>query len=293
LAASPMDTFGGVILISVVSCGLVIALIFHIFGTSRVARPKAHVCDRVVGLGTLQALYCVFEAAFPDAFIEAFVLNHIGGKAQNRGNCAGAKHDAQRPSEPVQDEGSTWLTLSRCSLKLGREMLQHVVPGIFGGVGKDAANLRRFQGTFHVLLAALINTDTGDKDIVDDGKAALAADPVAVSRADTDIVEDSGLVEKHAARVDGACKRHLLGVEKLEARLVLDIGGMISQDVSDGVGGKEDFGIGAKLVNCHKGVVHFNRTRPADSKKRPEESKCVLLRLVGKSVISAQSQDGD
>jgi hypothetical protein len=62
-----------------------------------------------------------------------------------------------------------------------------------------------------------VDARAGHQDIVDNGEAALAADPAAVPGQDAGIVEHRGLVQAHAPTVDGACKRHLFRVEIVKA----------------------------------------------------------------------------
>jgi hypothetical protein len=72
------------------------------------------------------------------------------------------------------------------------------------------------QRTF-TLFAMTINASACNQHIVDNGETAFAADPAAVTRPDTGIVQDGCFVEEDAARVDEAGEWNLLGVEKVKA----------------------------------------------------------------------------
>ena len=53
------------------------------------------------------------------------------------------------------------------------------------------------------LHAIAVDTDAADQDIVNNRKAALASDPVALAIAQTTVRQDCSLVEAHAAVVLG------------------------------------------------------------------------------------------
>lgn len=65
------------------------------------------------------------------------------------------------------------------------------------------------------LHAVSVDTDAADQDIVDDGEAALAADPVAATVLQATVGQDGGLVEADAAAVLGLGQGQLLGMEEL------------------------------------------------------------------------------
>ena len=83
--------------------------------------------------------------------------------------------------------------------------------------------------------APSIDAGTGDEHVVDDGEDTLTTDPTAMLILDATVRQHGGLVELDASSVYVAGKRHLVGMEILEARLAHDVLGLIAQDVGDGV----------------------------------------------------------
>lgn len=90
------------------------------------------------------------------------------------------------------------------------------------------------EHTFTLLIAP-VNADACYKNVMHHGKAALAADPAAISGPNTSIVEDGSFVQEHAPVVDVTCKRDLVGVKVVEAGLILDVSRVVAENVSDGV----------------------------------------------------------
>jgi hypothetical protein len=71
--------------------------------------------------------------------------------------------------------------------------------------------------------------------IVDDGEAALAADPVPLAILQTAVRQDSSLVEAHSSAVLCLCDGQFLWVKELPYRAVDDLVRGMTEDVNDGV----------------------------------------------------------
>lgn len=112
-----------------------------VFFRPRIAEPKAEVCDRVVGLGTLQTPHSVCQTIVCNAFIKALVLQLVRAQPKNLCNGIGRKHDGQGSGESVEDESGPRLSFDWRHLELGREMFQHVVTGIPRRTREDASDL--------------------------------------------------------------------------------------------------------------------------------------------------------
>jgi hypothetical protein len=64
--------------------------------------------------------------------------------------------------------------------------------------------------------APVVHARARHQDIVDNGEAALAVDPVPIAVEDARVVEDGCLVEQHAAAVYRPGERHLLRVKEVK-----------------------------------------------------------------------------
>ena len=67
------------------------------------------------------------------------------------------------------------------------------------------------------LLALEVDARAGDQDIVNDGKAALAAHPAAVLGPNAGIVQDCGLVQQDSPAVDRSGEGDLVRMEVVKA----------------------------------------------------------------------------
>ena len=74
----------------------------------------------------------------------------------------------------------------------------------------------------------MVDAGTRNEDIVSDREDALAANPSSISASDPGVMENSCLFQLHAAIVNVASKRHLNGMEVVEARFACDFIGTIA-----------------------------------------------------------------
>jgi hypothetical protein len=88
--------------------------------------------------------------------------------------------------------------------------------------------------------AVAIDGNAADHDIVDDGEAALAADPIALAVPDATVGQHGGLVEPHASTMELLCDRDLLGMEEVPAGPIDDLIRGVAEDVDNRVGRVED-----------------------------------------------------
>jgi hypothetical protein len=65
------------------------------------------------------------------------------------------------------------------------------------------------------LHAVPVNTGADDHDIVNDRKAALAANPIALAVLEATVGQNSGFVESHSTAVLRLGQREFLGMEEL------------------------------------------------------------------------------
>ena len=98
--------------------------------------------------------------------------------------------------------------------------------------------------------ATAIDGGAADHDIVHDGEAALATDPVALAVPDAAVGQDGGLVEVDAATMELLGEGDLVGVEEVPAGLVDDLVRGMAEDVDDGVGRVENVGILGEICTC-------------------------------------------
>jgi hypothetical protein len=80
-------------------------------------------------------------------------------------------------------------------------------------------------------------------DIVDDGEAALATDPVALAILDAAVRQYGSLVEPYASIMELLCNRYLIGMEKIPDRTVDNLVGSMAENVNNGVGCIENVGM--------------------------------------------------
>lgn len=95
------------------------------------------------------------------------------------------------------------------------------------------------------LAAHAVSVDTGaaDHDVVNNRKAALAANVVPLAVSDASVGQDGSLVKLHASTVLCFGEWNLSWVEPLPARPVDDLIGRVAQDVDDRVRRIENAGI--------------------------------------------------
>jgi len=89
-----------------------------------------------------------------------------------------------------------------------------------------------------------VDTRTNNHDIVNDGKTALATDPLRLSVLYPTVCEDSRLVQGDTLLLELAGEGQVFGGEEVPRRAVDDFIGSVAEDVDDGVGRIED----ARLV---------------------------------------------
>jgi hypothetical protein len=92
-----------------------------------------------------------------------------------------------------------------------------------------------------------IDRGAADHDIVDNGEAALASDPVALAILDTTVRQDGSLVEPHSSTVELLCYRDLVGMKEVPARAVDHLIWSVAEDVDNRIGRVEDMCILGKV----------------------------------------------
>jgi len=93
------------------------------------------------------------------------------------------------------------------------------------------------------LHALAINAGAANEHVVDDGEAAFAADPVALTVPQATVGQDGSLVESDAAAVLLSRQWELFGMEELPHGPVDDLIRRMTEDVDNRVGRVQDVGI--------------------------------------------------
>jgi hypothetical protein len=83
------------------------------------------------------------------------------------------------------------------------------------------------------LHAVPVNTGTANHDIVDNGEAALAADPVALTVLQTTVGQDGGFVKADSSAVLRFCQRQFFGMEEVPYRPVDNLIGCVAENVNN------------------------------------------------------------
>ena len=89
----------------------------------------------------------------------------------------------------------------------------------------------------------VVERSAGHHDVVDDSEDALAAHVGAVLAFQVAIRQHGGAVQADGAPVHPRCEGGFVRVEVLEARLALDLTGLVAQHVADRLGGVEDVSV--------------------------------------------------
>lgn len=90
------------------------------------------------------------------------------------------------------------------------------------------------------VYAPLVDTCAHHHHVVNDGEAALAANPLSLGILHAAVRQHGRLVLRHSLSVEFADVRELLFVEELPCRTIDDIIGGVAEDVDDGVGSVEN-----------------------------------------------------
>lgn len=100
-------------------------------------------------------------------------------------------------------------------------------------------------GVEHTFAAqsSLVDASTRDHDIVHDGKAAFAANPVALLVSDATVRQHSGLVGRDLPAVNPLRQRQFVGMKEVPGRQIDELVRRPTQNVDDRVGCVEGDGL--------------------------------------------------
>lgn len=232
----------------------------------RVSKPKAEIGDGLVLLGPLEAVNGGCQAILLYAVVKGSVQELIRPQSQNAGDRRGGKHDGQVSCEAVEHKCRAGLAFCWRHLEFGRQMLQHVVPGVPWRARKQSSYLggsfgsswgydqycpgpRVSNGDKLTLAVGPPAVDAGARHqhIVDNREAALAVHPPPVPRENLHIMKHGSLVEPDTSAVDRAGELDLGWVEVVKRGLVQNLGRLIAEDVDNRLRGKQDVGIGREV----------------------------------------------
>lgn len=110
-----------------------------------------------------------------------------------------------------------------------------MIAGILWGRSEKLPDYGGLYCTLLALYALSVDASAADKDIIDDGEAAFAADPFALAILQAAVGQYGSLVKPHAAAVLCFGQRNLVGVEELPHGPVDDLVGGMAEDVDNRV----------------------------------------------------------
>jgi len=121
---------------------------------------------------------------------------------------------------------------------------------------EDASNSRGFQCSFSTPRTSSVNTGGGNKNIIYKRKNALTTNPRPILVLDLTIAQYSSLVQLDSSAMDLSCKRNLIRVEVLPARLASHFVRQIAQNILHRIGDISDPGIERQIMNGNEDSLH-------------------------------------